>query len=225
MEDSDIKAEDNGKITAENTVEYTGHAPDKPILKDVKTGKFIKGTGSSGKGGRKPGSKDRVSQQLLDIAQSLMERRGAELLEEVADRAPEQALALITKIIPASELQKLFEEERSGQKSGQPVQINIGVVKGPERLSDGRSQQDIDDRQRGLTQRIERASEPVERVVSDVPQEVAQTTSQPQTQRPRVGGSPGYKRGQSNDSTVYLDDPVDDEGDTLRDLYQRDEYL
>lgn len=166
MEDSDIIDADTDKITDVQTVEYTVEGQDKPLLKDKKTGKFVAGTGSSGKGGRKPGSKDRVSQQLVDIAQSLMERRGAELLEEVADRAPEQALALITKIIPASELQKLFEEDRAGQKGDQPVQVNIGVVRATERLQDTRSQAQIETRQRGLESRIERVTEPVEDVVS-----------------------------------------------------------
>ena len=164
-EQHEITDENTAKDTDAKTVKYTGHAPDKPILKDAKTGKFIAGTGSSGKGGRKKGSKDRVSQQLVDIAQSLMERRGAELLEEVADRAPEQALALITKIIPASELQKLFEEDRAGVKGDQPVQVNIGVVSGPERLSDGRTAQQVEDQQRGLIDRIKPSETAPENVI------------------------------------------------------------
>ena len=119
----------DGINTVPETVEYAVEGQEKPLLKDAKTGKFIKGTGHSGKGGRKIGSKDRVSQKLVDIAQSLMERRGAELLEEVADRAPEQALALITKIIPASELTKLFEQDRAETELRDHT-ININLVGG-----------------------------------------------------------------------------------------------
>ena len=129
-ENEDLTAEKTAKETDTKAVEYPVEGQEKPLLKDAKTGKFIKGTGSSGKGGRKPGSRDRVSQQLVDIAQSLMERRGAELLEEVADRAPEQALALITKIIPATELTRLFEQDRQAIEAEKSNHITISLVGG-----------------------------------------------------------------------------------------------
>jgi hypothetical protein len=158
------------EITDENTagnmdtktVKYAVEGQEKPLLKDAKTGKFIKGTGSSGKGGRKKGSRDRVSQAMVDLATDLVANRGAELFSEMADRDPAQALALVAKIVPPEEMRKVFEQEREPEK-GRPVQVNIGVVPSPSpRLSDNRSEEEITTRQRGLESPVERLPEPTQ---------------------------------------------------------------
>ena len=160
-----------------NTEENSVGIPDKesyhkPLKRDPVTGKFIAGTGSRAYlGGRPKGAKDRVSRQMLDIAQSLLERRGSELLEEVADRAPSEALALITKIIPASELTTLFNEERAEEAGGRDNTVRISVVSAPERLPDGRTAQQLEDQQRGLTTRLSDSQEDRQLTVGDSPAE------------------------------------------------------
>ena len=160
-----------------NTEENSVGIPDKesyhkPLKRDPVTGKFIAGTGSRAYlGGRPKGAKDRVSRQMLDIAQSLLERRGSELLEEVADRAPSEALALITKIIPASELTTLFNEERAQESGGRDNTVRISVVSAPERLSDNRTAQQLEDQQRGLTKRLSDSQEDRQLTVGDSPTE------------------------------------------------------
>ncbi len=221
MDDTDIETNDtNHANTAEKAVDSQAEWS-APAKRDPVTGRFIAGTGGSLKGGRPKGSKDRVSKAMVDLATELVANRGAELFEAMADRDPAQALALVAKIVPPEEMRAVFHEERTGEKTGQPVQVTIGVVPSPERLPDSRTQQDVDDRQRGLTQRIERASEPVERVVSDVPQEAgrsepeADKRAQEEADRVRRqndairahGGLTGRApRGSAPDTLEYRDD-------------------
>ena len=198
MDDQHEIMEENGTECA-NTEENSVGIPDKesyhkPLKRDPKTGKFIAGTGSRAYlGGRPKGAKDRVSQQLLTVAESLMQRRGAELLEEVADRAPEQALALITKIIPPQELQKLFEEDREGQKRDKANEVTIRVVSAPnDRQIEHRSEQEMLDHQRGLTHRIEPTEDDLKHVIEaddtppwDEPEEPARPQGEASTQTPQ----------------------------------------
>ena len=162
MEDSDIIDANTDKITdvqtEENSVDsHRAPALDRPLKRDPKTGKFIAGTGSRGDlGGRPKGAKDRVSKAMVDLATELVADRGRELFHEMADRDPAQALALVAKIVPPEEMRAVFQEERTGESSGQPIQINIGVVKGPERLPDARSQAQLTDQQRGLGSAVKR---------------------------------------------------------------------
>ena len=205
-----------------------------PAKRDPVTGKFIAGTGGSLKGGRPKGSKDRVSKAMVDLATELVADRGRELFHEMADRDPAQALALVSKIISPEELRAVYAEERAEEqgKSVQEVTINLVSSSSP-RLTDSRTSQQIEDRQRGLESPVERlTSEPeadnqvVAEQSRDGADQEAVAAQRAQARRYKdVSASPGYKRGQSSDSTVYLDDPVDDERDTLRDLYDRGEYI
>ena len=154
----------NDANTEENSVDsHRAPALDRPLKRDPVTGKFIAGTGSRGDlGGRPKGAKDRVSKAMVDLATELVANRGTELFEAMADRDPAQALALVAKIVPPEEMRAVFQEERTGESSNQPIQINIGVVKGPERLPDTRSEASLTAQQRGLgpaPQRIERIAE------------------------------------------------------------------
>jgi hypothetical protein len=211
------------------TVKYAVEGQEKPLLKDAKTGKFIKGTGSSGKGGRKKGSRDRVSQAMVDLATDLVANRGAELFAEMADRDPAQALALVAKIVPPEEMRKVFEEEREPDK-GSAQQVTINLVSSPSpRLSDNRTSQQIEDRQRGLEAPVERIQRPTEDVVAtqdDRDAEVAQERRE-QSRRYKEGTSPsaGYKRGQRGRDSVYWGDQGDEDRDALRDAYEPKEYL
>ena len=122
-------------LTGSDPVEYAGATPDKPILKCPKTGKFLPGTGTSGKGGRPKGAKDRASAQLKEIVEDLVARRGAQMLEDIADRSPENAMAIIAKILPPEDLREAFRVDRKATGESGPVVINIGLTKAPERLS------------------------------------------------------------------------------------------
>ena len=165
MDDTDIETNDtNHANTAEKAVDLPTEWS-APPRRDPVTGKFIKGTGGSLKGGRPKGSKDRVSKAMVDLATELVANRGTELFEAMADRDPAQALALVAKIVPPEEMRAVFQEEREPEK-GKATEVTINLVASPSpRLSDSRTQGQIEDQQRGLTAPVERLTEPSEDAV------------------------------------------------------------
>jgi hypothetical protein len=221
---TEINMDNQHEITDENTannmdtktVKYAVEGQEKPLLKDAKTGKFIKGTGHSGKGGRKKGSKDRVSQAMVDLATELVADRGAELFHEMADRDPAQALALVAKIISPEELRAVYAQDRAEEKNT-PQDVTIRLVSAPSpRLSDTRSQDDVDARQRGLTAPVERLIEPSEDAVVATQDEADEEAVRAERERVRrqnellkehgelVGRRP---RSAAPDTLPYPDDP------------------
>jgi len=121
-----------GADTAEKADGNEGYDPavwSAPPKKDPKTGRFIAGTGSSLKGGRPKGSKDRVSKAMVDLATDLVRDRGSELFNVMADRDPAQALALVAKIISPEELRAVYAEDRV-ETEVRDHTININLVGG-----------------------------------------------------------------------------------------------
>ena len=88
------------------------------------TGQFLPGNKG---GGRPKGAKDKVSTRLVDLMTDLMERRGEELLERIADTNPSDALAILTRIVPQAELQRIFLDS-DGDNSKQINNITIKLV-------------------------------------------------------------------------------------------------
>ena len=83
--------------------------------RDPATGQFLPGNKG---GGRPKGAKDKVSTKLVNLMTDLMESRGEELIARVADSDPAAALAILTRIVPQAELQRIFldgEEDKSNE--------------------------------------------------------------------------------------------------------------
>jgi len=93
----------------------------KPPQRDPVSGQFL--PGNSG-GGRPKGSKDKVSQKLVTLMTELMEKRGEELIGRVADDDPAAALAILTRIVPQAELQRIFLD---GDEDKQERDTNITI--------------------------------------------------------------------------------------------------
>jgi len=66
--------------------------------RDTKTGRFL--AGNSGNGGRRPGSRGKLSEQFLLDLRDLWDRRGVEVLERVADEDPAALLRAISGLLP-----------------------------------------------------------------------------------------------------------------------------
>ena len=85
--------------------------------RDPVTGQFLPGNVG---GGRPKGSKDKVSQKLVTLMTELMDKRGEELIGRVADDDPAAALAILTRIVPQAELQRIFldgDEDKSNKNN------------------------------------------------------------------------------------------------------------
>ena len=113
------------------------------LQRDPVTGQFLPGNKG---GGRPKGSKDKVSQKLVNLMTELMERRGEELIGRVADDDPAAALAILTRIVPQAELQRIFLDGDDTEKVGntditirlvQQVQENQALTNDTPRLVEG----------------------------------------------------------------------------------------
>lgn len=92
--------------------------------RDPVTGQFLPGNRG---GGRPKGAKDKVSQRLVTLMTELMEQRGEELIGRVADDDPAAALAILTRIVPQAELQRIFLDGDE-DKQGKDTNITIRLV-------------------------------------------------------------------------------------------------
>lgn len=105
-----------------------GEAHKKTAVKanrDPITGHFLPGCRPGP--GRPKGSRDKVSTRLVDLMTDLMERRGEELLERIADTNPSDALAILTRIVPQAELQRIFLDG-DGENANKINNIQITLV-------------------------------------------------------------------------------------------------
>jgi hypothetical protein len=93
----------------------------KPPQRDPVSGQFLPGNKG---GGRPKGSKDKVSTKLVALMTELMEKRGEELIGRVADDDPAAALAILTRIVPQAELQRIFLD---GDEDKQERDTNITI--------------------------------------------------------------------------------------------------
>lgn len=109
---------------SETVAEMRQETADKPA-RDPITGHFL--PGNRGGPGRPKGSKDKVSHRLVNLMTDLMDRRGEEMLERIADNNPSDALAILTRIVPQAELQRIFLEG-DGDNSKQINNIQITLV-------------------------------------------------------------------------------------------------
>jgi hypothetical protein len=189
-------------------------------LRDPKTGRWIKGTGGSLKGGRPVGARDKITNQMIRLAEETAAEYGEEMFRRLAKDDPAACLALITRLLPNSDLSKAIEGESEG--GNEITQVNISITPSPtQRLPDARTQEQVDAQQRGLARPVERLEAPLD----DVVEEVAQAPSEPRKHKAPASGIPGYKRGQKSDTAVYWDEETEEDRDHLRDLYSSDEYL
>lgn len=111
-------------------VENTDGSPAKPLLKDARTGKFIKGTGGSGKGGRPQGSRDKISRKLVDLCTELVADKGSEMLDHLSRTDPAAAMAICLKVVPPEEMRRVFNDDLDTTKDA-IQQITISLVGKP----------------------------------------------------------------------------------------------
>ena len=169
------------------------------------------------KRGRPKGSKDRVSKAMVDLATELVANRGSELFAEMADRDPAQALALVTKIISPEEMRAVFAEDRAEAETHE-TNVNIRLVSAPSpRLSDSRTEQQIQERQRGLEAPVERLTEVSEDAVVATQEDANEAAAEAERERVRKqndvikahGGLTGKPpRSAAPDTLDYPDDPM-----------------
>ena len=97
-----------------NTVEYDPADWTGPPKKCPKTGRFLPGTGVSRKGGRPHGSRDKITTTMLSMATATLEQHGQRMWEDLSATDPMACLALISKLLPTSDLSEAIQGTGDG---------------------------------------------------------------------------------------------------------------
>ncbi|MDA8619850.1 hypothetical protein N9L28_03715 [Luminiphilus sp.] len=111
-----------------------------------KTGQFLPGTGGSLKGGRPAGSRDKVTRLMVDLARDVVAEHGQEMFDHLARTDPAACLALVTRLLPASDVSKALDDGSGGD---QPVNVTINL-------------RGMDDKKRLERDKVERIQQPLE---------------------------------------------------------------
>ena len=113
IEDTDDRAE-SPKETVRDTTPR--------VLRDPVTGKFLAGTKAGP--GRPKGLKDRLNVQVIQTLEALWEKRGAEIIDQLAAEKPEVVASLIARLIP----QELATQAITGNDEAEKGQGNQEVT-------------------------------------------------------------------------------------------------
>jgi hypothetical protein len=115
-----------------------------------RTGQFLPGTGGSLKGGRPVGSKDKVTRLMVDLARDVVAEHGHEMFDHLARTDPAACLALVTRLLPSSDVSKALDDENSGADQPLNVTINLtpakqGLLAQPEQITEvGQDETDME---------------------------------------------------------------------------------
>jgi hypothetical protein len=122
IEPESVSGNNVGGNALYNPEEWTG-----PAKKCPKTGRFLPGTGVSRKGGRKHGSRDKITVTMVDMANHTLQEHGAAMWEELSRTDPVACLALISKLLPTADLSAAIQGENSADNQ-QLGDISIRLV-------------------------------------------------------------------------------------------------
>ena len=100
----------------------------KPLLKDPKTGQWLKGTGQPNGGGRPKGAKDKITRTMIDMATSTLEEHGERMWRDLSTNDPTACLALITKLMPQIDLSAAIQGADNSEDNQRLRDISIRLV-------------------------------------------------------------------------------------------------
>ena len=100
----------------------------KPLLKDPKTGQWLKGTGQPNGGGRPKGAKDKITRTMIDMATSTLEEHGERMWRDLSATDPVACLALITKLLPNVDLSAAIQGADNSEDNQRLKDISIRLV-------------------------------------------------------------------------------------------------
>jgi hypothetical protein len=119
-DDHDIEEVDDREESPKETVGDTSPR----VLRDPVTGKFLAGTKAGP--GRPKGLKDRLNVQVIATLEALWDKRGAEIIDQLAAEKPEVVASLIARLIPQElATQAITGEETEKAQGNQEVTIRL----------------------------------------------------------------------------------------------------
>ena len=105
--------------------EYDADVWSKAPKKCPTTGKFLPGTGGSLKGGRPRNSRDKITTTMIRLAEETAAEHGEQMFRKLAQTDPAACLALITRLLPSSDLSSAIKGEAEDRDAIQQITISL----------------------------------------------------------------------------------------------------
>ena len=102
------------------------NAEDKPLAKPVlrgPDGKFLPGTARGP--GRPHGSKGKLNKTVVETLSAIWERRGMEVLEELADTNPAALAAIVSRLVPQDMVREAIDGDEAKEKGNTDITIRL----------------------------------------------------------------------------------------------------
>ena len=93
------------------------------VLRDPVTGKFLPGTARGP--GRPHGSKGKLNKTVVETLSAIWERRGMEVLEELADTNPAALAAIVSRLVPQDMVREAIDGEEAKDKANTDITIRL----------------------------------------------------------------------------------------------------
>ena len=87
------------------------------------TGKFLPGTARGP--GRPHGSKGKLNKTVVDTLSAIWEKRGMEVLEELADTNPAALAAIVSRLVPADMVREAISGEEATEGASKDITIRL----------------------------------------------------------------------------------------------------
>ena len=87
------------------------------------TGKFLPGTAAGP--GRPHGSKGKLNKTVVETLSAIWEKRGMEVLEELADTNPAALAAIVSRLVPADMVREAIDGDEAKEKGNTDITIRL----------------------------------------------------------------------------------------------------
>ena len=115
--------DENDSDTDSLPLEMSDDKPlDKPVLRGP-DGKFLPGTARGP--GRPHGSKGKLNKTVVDTLSAIWERRGMEVLEELADTNPAALAAIVSRLVPQDMVREAISGDEATDKANTDITIRL----------------------------------------------------------------------------------------------------
>jgi hypothetical protein len=114
--------EDDCTFTEEMPKETVGDTSPR-VIRDPVTGKFLAGTRAGP--GRPKGLRDRLNVQVIETLEALWDKRGAEIIDQLAAEKPEVVAQLIARMIPQQLAAEAITGEAEKAQGNQEVTVRV----------------------------------------------------------------------------------------------------
>jgi hypothetical protein len=127
VNDMDHMSDDMDTDDVQDDVQNPDIKPQANAFGEVKrceiTGKFLPGTARGP--GRPHGSKGKLNKTVVDTLSAIWEKRGMEVLEELADTNPAALAAIVSRLVPQDMVREAIDGDEAKDKGNTDITIRL----------------------------------------------------------------------------------------------------